>query len=195
MRSRNDNAGTALPAAAERFRLLFLPHLDAAYNYARFLARDPIAAEDIVQDAFLRACRSSGDCHSNEKAWILTIVRNCFFDWTKANRKPGHDVDLTKLSEQRDNDDPATLLQRKGEIDTVRAMVAALPEPFREVLVLRELEEMSYREIADLMKSPIGTVMSRLARARQMLAALLLDDVGQQAQDGADRPKEGEQQQ
>lgn len=161
----------APPPDPDRFRLLVLPHLDAAYSYARYLARDPVAAEDVVQEAFLRAYRGYPGCRGNEKAWLLTIVRNCFIDWAKANGRPTPEA---SAEEAADPEDPAMILQRRQDQATVRATIEALPEPFRETLVLRELEELSYKDIAGLTAAPIGTVMSRLARARTMLATMLL---------------------
>jgi RNA polymerase sigma-70 factor (ECF subfamily) len=158
------------PVNADRFRLLVLPHLDAAYSYARYLARDPTAAEDIVQDAFLRAFRGFGSCRGNEKAWLLTIVRNCFIDWANAHRRTPPELEVETV----DGEHPESILQRRQDAEAVRATVEALPEPFREALVLRELEELPYKDIAALTGAPIGTVMSRLARARAMLATMLL---------------------
>lgn len=160
----------AAPAEADRFRLLMLPHLDAAYSYARYLARDPTAAEDIVQDAFLRAFRGFGSCRGSEKAWLLTIVRNCFIDWAKSHRRAPPDMEVETV----EGEHPEAILQRRQDAEAVRATVEALPEPFREALVLRELEELPYKDIAALTGAPIGTVMSRLARARAMLATMLL---------------------
>jgi RNA polymerase sigma factor (sigma-70 family) len=165
------------PDGAERYRTAILPHLDGAYGYARYLARDAAAAEDIVQEAFLRAYRAIGNCRGNEKAWLFAIVRNCWHDWAAANGRylPVEDG----LDEQADAETPLTQLERASDVAQVRASIAALPEPFREALVLRELEEMAYRDIAEMTGVPIGTVMSRLARGRRMLAAALLgeDDV------------------
>ncbi len=149
-----------------------LPHMDAAYNFARYLARDPYAAEDIVQDAFLRAFRMFGSWRGEgAKAWLLAIVRNATMDWVKANRREtvSETVDV-----QIDPDTPESLLLQARDVAMLRAVVERLPEPFREALVLRELEELSYKEIAVITAVPIGTVMSRLARAREMLGALLL---------------------
>lgn len=163
-------AAASAPADADRFRLLVLPHLDAAYSYARYLARDPVAAEDIVQDTFLRALRGYASCRGSEKSWLLAIVRNCFIDWAKANRRAPPALD----PETVDGEHPEAILQRRQDADAVRATIEALPEPFREALVLRELEELAYKDIAALTGAPIGTVMSRLARARAMLATMLL---------------------
>jgi RNA polymerase sigma-70 factor (ECF subfamily) len=167
---------------AGQFRDVILPHMDAAYNFARFLSRDPVAAEDIAQDAFLRAFRAF-DTYRGEaaKAWLLAIVRNCFLDWIKAHRSESwmsevkEDAQGARVDPERvDQHDPEILLLQQREVERVRSTVEHLPEPFRETLVLRELEELSYKEIAVLTCAPIGTVMSRLARARQMLSALLL---------------------
>lgn len=166
-------SGAAEDATAERFRSAILPHLDAAYSYARYLCRDPGIAEDIVQDAFLRAHRNIGQCRGNEKAWLLAIVRNCHFDWHRANGREA--IPVADTSDAAELATPHTLLETKSEVEHLRAVLKGLPEPFREALILRELEELSYREIAELTRAPIGTVMSRLARARAMLSALMLD--------------------
>ncbi|MET0308722.1 MAG: sigma-70 family RNA polymerase sigma factor [Sphingomonas sp.] len=173
---------------AERFRRAMLPHMDAAYMLARYLTRDPDAAEDVVQDAFLRAYRSFDGWRGDAaKAWLLAIVRNCFLTSVAgtAGRPPLRDLDgwtedlPPELIEARS---PETLLTEKSEAAMLRATIEQLPEPFREALVLRELEELSYRDIATITAVPIGTVMSRLARARQMLAELLLPDDAREAQ-------------
>lgn len=169
--------GHAAPAAqsdrADRFRDMMLPHMDAAYNFARYLARDPVAAEDIVQDAFLRAFRAFDSWRGEAaKAWLLAIVRNAFVDWVKANRRELVTADIEDVN--IDPDTPESLLLQARDVAMLRTTVERLPEPFREALVLRELEELSYKEIALITAVPIGTVMSRLARARQMLSVLLL---------------------
>ena len=152
-----------------------LPHMDAAYNFARYLARDPDAAEDIVQDAFLRAYRAfDGWRGEAAKAWLLAIVRNAFVDWVKANRRDVASAESEDLS--IDPDTPESLLLQARDVAMMRTTVERLPEPFREALVLRELEELSYKEIALVTGVPMGTVMSRLTRAREMLALLLLPD-------------------
>jgi RNA polymerase sigma factor (sigma-70 family) len=171
---------------ARRFRELMLPHLDAAYNFARYLTRDPTAAEDVVQEAFLRAFRAFPTYRGGEpKAWLLAIVRNCFLNTVRARRSSTavliDECDLSDIqSRALDNvvDDaqasPEDDLIRRRDAEAIRAVIENLPEPFRETLVLRELEELSYREIAALTGVPIGTVMSRLARARQMLCDMLM---------------------
>jgi RNA polymerase sigma-70 factor (ECF subfamily) len=156
-----------------RFKELVLPHLDAAYNLARWLTRDAHDAEDVVQDACVRALKYAGSLHgSNARAWFLTIVRNAFYDWLGRNRPVEivHDddnaidtaVDLAAA-------DPQQTAVRNAELRALSDAVAALPLQYREVLVLRELEELSYKEIARVADIPVGTVMSRLARARALL--------------------------
>lgn len=148
-----------------------LPHMDAAYSFARYLARDPAAAEDIVQDAYLNALRGfDGWRGEASKAWLLTIVRNCYLATIAAQ---GRDLPTDALPEAADDPTPEDILIRRHDAAFIRREIGQLSEPFREVLVLRELEELSYREIAAIVDTPIGTVMSRLARARQMLATRL----------------------
>jgi RNA polymerase sigma factor (sigma-70 family) len=179
----------------QRFEDLFLPYLDAAYSLARFLARDRVAADEIVQEAYLRAFRSFGTYRGGDaKSWLLAIVRNCSFDWSKSNRRiagvatdagavaagAGADESVSGLDRWIPNPDelgdcsqdgPEAAVLRQSEVEEVRAMIRRLPEPFRETLVLRELEELSYKQIAEVTGVPVGTVMSRLARARHMLGA------------------------
>ena len=167
------------PHQADQFRTIMLPHLDAAYGLARFLARDATAAEDIVQNAFLRAFRAFPAYQGGApKAWLFAIVRRCFLDWAAANRNLGElmvdddgagGIDIA----DPDMESPETALARRQDVQIVRSVIENLPEPFRETLVLRELETLSYKQIAELTGAPIGTVMSRLARARRMLADLL----------------------
>jgi len=171
---------------AAQFRTTIIPHLDAAYNLARFLSRDPDAAQDIVQDAYLRAFRSFGDYRGgSSRAWVLAIVRNCHHTWFAQRRRasmveplaggPGSPADERAAGERHDllEDEatPETDLLRRSEAQEVRSTLEALPEAFREVLVLRELEDLSYREIAETTATPIGTVMSRLSRARKLFEA------------------------
>lgn len=184
-RERHDDA--LATARSEQFRLVVLPHLDSAYNFARYLACDATAAEDIVQDAFLRAFRSFDSWRGDSpKAWLLTIVRNCFLNSVASRDRHGGErvEDLSGAAlDVADMDDPEAILAQRNEAAMLRDMIESLPEPFRETLVLRELEELSYKEIALLTNVPIGTVMSRIARAREMLTALLLPrDEGRRAQ-------------
>lgn len=172
--------------SAARFRALILPHLDGAYNFARYLSRDATVAEDITQEAFLRAFRAFPTWRGDApKAWLFAIVRNCFLNWAAqrsgASRSVVEEGALSGAQAQalanvadEAQDTPETALLRRREIETVRAVIENLPEPFRETLVLREMEELSYKQISVLTAAPIGTVMSRLARARQMLADMLM---------------------
>jgi RNA polymerase sigma factor (sigma-70 family) len=153
-----------------RFEELVLPHLDAAANLARWLTRSDAAADDIVQDAMLRAFRSFDRFQGGSaKPWLLAIVRNCHVDTMNARKR------YTALPE--DHAETACDPGPDPEADTLRAeqsrglteAVAQLPREFRETLILREMEEMSYRDIAAVTGVPIGTVMSRLARARALL--------------------------
>src|ERR1700683_2349423 len=155
-----------------RFEAQALPHLDAAYNLARWLSRSPADAEDIVQEAMLRAFRGfDGFRGGDARPWLLTIVRNCWRNSGAAQRRHGH----TPLPEN-ENDmppseaaDPEAVAISAGESRQLNAMLAKLPTEFREVLILREMEDMSYRDIAAVTSVPMGTVMSRLARSRAML--------------------------
>jgi len=151
-----------------RFEAQALPHLDAAYNLARWLSRSPSDADDIVQDAMLRAFRAfDGFRGGDAKAWILTIVRNCWRSAGSAQKRRGH----TSLDDQNliADDNPEGSAIQAGTRRRLDVLVAGLPEEFREVLILREMEDLSYREIAGITGAPIGTVMSRLARARAIL--------------------------
>jgi RNA polymerase sigma-70 factor (ECF subfamily) len=160
-------------ADVSRFEQLVLPHLDAAYNLARWLARDPHDAEDVVQDACIRALKYVGSQHGkNPRAWFLAIVRNAFYDWLGRNR-PTEIVDVDDDTIEATVDqaavDPQQTAIRSAEMRALSDAMAALPLQFREVLVLRELEDLSYKEIARVADIPVGTVMSRLARARGLL--------------------------
>ncbi|PZW48417.1 RNA polymerase sigma-70 factor (ECF subfamily) [Humitalea rosea] len=166
------------PAEAARFRTVMLPHLDAAYSFARFLCRDPVLAEDLVQDAFLRAFRGFATYRGGDaRAWILAIVRNGFRAWLgERGREPSAlgqalDDETTEAGWPIQADTPETWLLRNNDAEHIRGLVAALPESFREVLVLREFEGLSYKDIAEITATPIGTVMSRLSRARALFAA------------------------
>ncbi len=164
-----------------RFAEVFLPHLVDAFRLARWLSGSRADAEDIVQDASLRAFKAirtfSG---GNPRAWTLTIVRNTSYSWLAKNRPSAIVLtgDLDRASEQRaDASDPTptpeAALIAKAEAAEVRQAVSELPVPFREILVLREIHELDYRAISEIAQVPIGTVMSRLARARRQLIATL----------------------
>jgi RNA polymerase sigma-70 factor (ECF subfamily) len=165
---------------ASRFAQLVEPHLDAAYNLARWLTRDSHQAQDIVQEACMRALRFLDSCKGDDgRAWLLAIVRNTFYTaWRK--RRPeelNHDIDqeeaLSSGGEQAWSLDPALIFQRKSESRRIDRALLRLPAEYREVLILRELEDLSYREIAEVLEVPTGTVMSRLSRARAQLARYL----------------------
>jgi RNA polymerase sigma factor (sigma-70 family) len=167
-----------------RFEAQALPHLDAAYNLARWLARPPVEADDIVQDAILRAYRGfDGFRGGDAKPWLLAIVRNCFFTAAGQARQrksvslpEGDETDhATQFLDNRP--DPELVAIRAGQSRKLDQIIAALPDEFREVLVLREMEEMSYRDIAEVTGAPIGTVMSRLARGRALLKDAWVRDV------------------
>lgn len=166
--------------------LQLLNHLDAAYNLARWLTQNDHDAEDIVQDAYLRAIRHFEGFHGGEgKAWLLTIVRNRCYD---SARQKGIRDRITPFDEEVHNThqatlDPETSLLQKERAGFLREALAELPLELREVLVLRELEELSYREIASIARIPIGTVMSRLSRARRRLQQVMLAPVNRQEDD------------
>jgi len=163
--------------ARARFDRSILIHLDAAYNFARYLSRDADAAEDIVQEACLRAWRGfEGYLGGDARAWLFSIVRNCHQDWIARRRRHGWIEQLGGGDGDQDDAiaeiasaeaDPEERLLMDEETRRVRAVLNALPRPLREMLVLREIEGLSYREIAQVAAVPIGTVMSRLARARE----------------------------
>jgi len=168
-----------------RFAEMALPHLDAAYNLARWLTRDPADASDVVQEAMLRALRFFGSFRGGSgKSWLLAIVRNTAIDWMRANRPaqilpaPTDDSDPFE-NIPAEGDDPEAALIRIGNRQQLDRLIAALPAEFRECLVLRELEELSYKEIAAVTGVPIGTVMSRLSRARLMLQRALIRENAQ----------------
>jgi len=160
---------------AQTFEATVAPHLDAAFNYARWLARNDADAEDLVQDASLRAWRFVGSLRSEDaRAWFLTIVRNTWFDrFGRANTAPTVAFDEARDDRSDGTPDPEARVIAREASDRVQQAIAALPADFREVLVLREFEDLSYKEIAAVVGIPIGTVMSRLARARDRLQDLL----------------------
>jgi RNA polymerase sigma-70 factor (ECF subfamily) len=165
---------------ARRFERLFAAHLDAAYDFARWLARDDRNAEDVVQEACLRAFKSiDGFRGENGRAWLLAIVRNTYYTWFKKNQPDSLGVPYDEETLPADDaalgdaDGAGSIeqtLHRRDAHRLVNDALARLPDEFREVVVLRELEDLSYKEIAAVAGIPIGTVMSRLARARKLLA-------------------------
>ena len=170
---------------SDSFRQIILPHLDGAYNLACYLTRDPVLSQDIVQDAFLRAFRAFAQFRDGSaRAWLFAIVRNCCRTAQSGQsgmlslviHESGLDEEVAAaLSEQADpSPTPEEEVIRKTEIDRLRASIEAMPEPFREAIVLRDIEDLSYAEIAEVTGVPIGTVMSRLSRGRSILAKELL---------------------
>jgi len=160
-----------------------LPHLDAAQNLAKWLLRNEQDAQDVVQEAYLRALKSFSGFHgSNGRAWLLTIVRNTSYTLMKKNRA----ADLTttfdeeKHATDHESVNPAALLERTEDAELVREAMDHLAAEFREILVLRHLEGLSYKEIADIAQIPPGTVMSRLARARAKLKECLAARIGKE---------------
>jgi RNA polymerase sigma-70 factor, ECF subfamily len=164
----------------ERFEAVALPHLDAAYNLARWLMRNDADAADVVQEAFMRALTYfDGYRDENPKAWLLAIVRNTCYRWIERNRTATI-LPLSREVEDRMEavaadlygnpvPDPESLAAQHRDAQLLNELIVELPLTFREALVLRELEDLSYQEIADILGVPIGTVMSRLARARALL--------------------------
>ncbi len=162
------------------FQQIVLPHLDAAYNLAAWLTRQPADAEDVVQEAMLRALRFADGCReATAKSWLLRIVRNVAYDRLTASGGLALFADLnpddpdgsgfTTDAFGGTTEDPESRLLKDQDRRQLDRLIALLPLPYREVLVLRELEELSYKEIAEVAAIPIGTVMSRLARARDWL--------------------------
>lgn len=166
-------------AERRRFDSLVVPHLDAACNLARWLSGNSGDADDVVQEAFLRAFRLFGGFHGGDpRPWLLAIVRNTWFTTCQQRRAAGEahpyddDLDGATLPGWHDNPpDPQAWLLREEDIRLVHRALGQLPVAFREVLVLRELEDLPYRDIARIADIPVGTVMSRLARGRRLLAA------------------------
>jgi len=160
------------------FEQTVLPHLDAAYNLARWLAGNDHDARDVAQEASLRAFRFFGTFRGdNARVWLLTIVRNTFYSWLKKNR-PAETVmviDDEALAVEDVSTDAKTL-NALADAEAVRRAIEGLPVEFREIVILREMEGFSYKEIAGLMDLPIGTVMSRLARARKQLQKSLAEE-------------------
>jgi RNA polymerase sigma-70 factor (ECF subfamily) len=166
----------AEPAELASFEQAMLPHLDAAHNLARWLLRNEQDAQDVVQEAYLRAFRSfAGFRGTSGRAWLLTIVRNTSYTLLKKNRA----ADLTTPFDEEihasghESASPATLLERAEDSELIKKAMEELPAEFREILILRHQESLSYNEIGETLKIPIGTVMSRLARARGKLKEYL----------------------
>jgi RNA polymerase sigma-70 factor (ECF subfamily) len=157
------------------FEETVLPHLDAAFNYARWLAKNETEAEDVVQDACIRAMRFFSSLRDEDaRPWLLAIVRNTWYSRV-SRRASTTEAALGTTGDERPDDalDPEERLLQQHTVERVRAAIEQLPADYREVLVLREMEGMSYKEIAAVVQVPIGTVMSRLARSRERLLAIL----------------------
>lgn len=166
----------------KRFQAEVMPHLDSAFNLARWLSRSNQDAEDIVQEAYLRAYKFFDGFHGEDgRAWLLSIVRNTFYTWYRQNKAGAQNTQFEEqLHSTRsadtgvapDNDPEYQLIQKDSQRQMQQAL-EALSVEFREVMVLRELEDMSYKQIAGIAGIPIGTVMSRLGRGRKQLAEIL----------------------
>ncbi len=172
-----------MDARRVRFAAQVLPHLDSAYRFARWLTRSPADAEDLVQESVLRAWRGlEGLRGTDVRAWLFAIVRNCHATLHRQSARhasvplPGEHATEDDLALASTDPDPETLAVMSDEERQFNRLLAGLSAEHREVLALRELEEMSYREIADITRIPIGTVMSRLARAREALRELWLKE-------------------
>jgi RNA polymerase sigma-70 factor (ECF subfamily) len=177
-----------LSSSAVRFEAVVLPHLPAAYNLARWLMRNDQDADDVVQEAYLRAFKFfSGYRGGESRTWLLTIVRNTCYSWLQRNRSHELTVSIDEAQEDLTIDfaNPELRLVRNADALMVREALAELPLEFREVMVMRELEELSYKEIAAVADLPIGTVMSRLARGRKRLYSVLAIRMGVEMKGGA----------
>jgi RNA polymerase sigma factor (sigma-70 family) len=179
--SRPDTAAQPFSSgdANARFRSVVLPHLDDAFGLARWLTGSRADAEDVVQDACLRALRGIGNfSNGNARAWVLTIVRHAAYSWLHKNRPAAvvvvEDFEAIRCTQSiEDADTPETALIAQDDATLLEAAIATLPVPFRETLVLREVQGLSYREIAEVSGVSIGTVMSRLARARGRVIVIM----------------------
>src|SRR6201997_1911707 len=159
------------------FASVFMPHIDAAYNLAYWLTRNRSDAEDVVQEASLRAFRGiRGFAGGSARAWVLRIVRNSAYSWLHKNHPSAvitvEDLEVVAAAHAKpgdpDAETPEAAVIANADAEHLRAAIAALPTPFREAIVLRDIEGLDYRQIAEATEVPIGTVMSRLARARSM---------------------------
>ncbi|MGH7837821.1 MAG: sigma-70 family RNA polymerase sigma factor [Candidatus Binataceae bacterium] len=160
----------------QRFEEAVLPHLDAAYNLARWIMRNDADAEDVVQDACLRALRFIGGLRGTDgKVWLLKIVRNTCYSRFARDRRRDHQTEFDEElhSPQIETLDPEAILLKSRDGATINRALDELPDEFREAIVMRELEGLSYKEIAEVAGVPLGTVMSRLARARRRLQRVL----------------------
>src|SRR5947208_2793587 len=180
---RHEEQGAAQEHELASFEAMMLPHLDAAHNLAKWLLRNEQDAQDVVQEAYLRAFKSFSGFHgSNGRAWLLTIVRNTSYTLLKKNRA----ADLTTTFDEEihaschESVSPATILEHAEDAELIKEAMDELPAEFREILALRHQEGPSYKEIADIAQIPLGTVMSRLARARDKLKECLAARIGKE---------------
>ena len=180
---RHEEQGAPQEHELASFEAMMLPHMDAAHNLARWLLRNEQDAQDVVQEAYLRAFKSFGGFHgSNGRAWLLTIVRNTSYTLLKKNRA----VDLTTSFDEEihavghESVSPATILEHAEDAELIKNAMDELPAEFREILTLRHQESLSYNEIGEILKIPIGTVMSRLARARAKLKEYLTNQISKE---------------
>jgi RNA polymerase sigma factor (sigma-70 family) len=173
------------PIELERFEVVVLPHLSAAYRLARYLTRNDADAEDVVQEAFLRALKYfggfRGEGASQSRAWLLAIVRNTTHTWQRRHRADASttEFDETVHSEAITDEHPGSVLSRGDLRETLADALDRLPPDFREVIVLREIEGLSYKEISEVVDVPVGTIMSRLSRARKRLQQALIASDGE----------------
>ena len=192
--TRHSGAPSEAPAIRESFDQVVLPHLDAAYRLARWLMRDDRDAEDAVQEAALRAFRYFRTfAGGNGRAWFLRIVRNTCHGWRGRFAQASAELfDEQHHSDTQPSLDPETLLLRADDANLIRRAINSLPARLRELLVLRELEGLSYREVADVLRVPMGTVMSGLSRARQALRRSLDDELKRSGNSTRTHPRERE---
>ena len=176
-----DKAESAMSrSSASEFESVFLPHLDAAYNLARLLLRDTQDADDVVQESYLRALRGFGGFRGEaSRAWLLKIVRNTCFTWIRDNRARAIWTELDEELHSGESNTPEIQSVRNEEARAVTHCIEQLPLEFREAIILREMEQMSYQEIAEIAGVPQGTVMSRLSRARARLSQCLKYRLGE----------------
>jgi len=173
----------ALPGnERSRFEESVLPHMDAAFNLARWLLRSRADAEDVAQEALLRAYRFFGTCREGDaRAWLLQIVRNSCYTWLRQNRGAGENLEFKEELMPVEQSNPETLAMASLDREHLTRALEDLPAGFREILVLRELEGGSYKEIAAITSRPIGSVRSGLSRARQQLREALLQPLRKEA--------------
>jgi RNA polymerase sigma factor (sigma-70 family) len=168
------------PSELERFESAVLPHLSAAYSLARYLTRNGSDADDVVQEAYLRALKYfggfRGEGAAESRAWLLSIVRNTAYTLQRRRRPDTGTIEFDEAlhSEAIGDEHPESALERTVARETLADTLAQLPQAFREILVLRELEGLSYKEISEVVGVPVGTIMSRLSRARKRLQEVLI---------------------